>query len=574
MKEQKEDCAVCAWREDCQKKFSLSGRDMRCPDFALDVRVKKQSGEQERGTRVIYDRFFGFAEEPFGPTPNPFFFFLSRGHEEALAHLRFGIEEGRGFIMLTGEIGSGKTTVLRRLLGILDASVRTAVVLNPQVSPLELLTLIVRDFGLSCDAETIEGLMSCLNQFLIACHSRNEKAAVFVDEAQAMSEESLEFLRLLSNLEAASGKLLQIVLIGQPELRERVAGDWLRQLGQRITVRAHIGPLDRKTTGDYIRYRLRKAGGSIDFPEKAIRRIHRFSRGVPRLINAACDRTLLAAYAGGKRVIDADSVTAALKELAVLKGPGTMRIFRRPLIVASILLVMLLAALIVVPTARDSGRSRLFSGWGQSEQSSRRLFLTSDGQVMASSARETKDAALFTLLRQWGAAGFDLSADAADSAAGLGYQTSALGRDWERLRRANLPGLIRMVDGRGERWLVLLWVVGDAAVLFDPLEGRKLVPFQGVRKTAAEIVIIWKNKYNSRSSRAEALRDLIQSDPEAKRTAQPERAVEEALSRLQRNNGLPQSGRFDDETQLMLSRDSSTPELYPDEIRKGGRNER
>lgn len=220
---------------------------------------------------MIYDKFFGFREEPFGVTPDPRFLYMSKKHEDALAHLNFSVSESRGFAMLTGEVGSGKTTLIRYLLDNLSSDTHTSLIINPMVDPLELLKLINHDFGVVCAGNTQKDHLDALNNFLLDSFSKNEKAVLVIDEAQELSPECLEFIRLLSNLETNTKKLLQVILVGQPELKKIVSGEPLRQLDQRIAVRYHLESLDFNDTIIYINHRLKIAGGGmVTFPVKGI----------------------------------------------------------------------------------------------------------------------------------------------------------------------------------------------------------------------------------------------------------------------------------------------------------------
>lgn len=284
---------------------------------------------------MIYNDHFGFNEEPFGVTPDPKFLFMSSAHEEALAHITYGIDHSRGFIMLTGEVGSGKTTLIRHVFESLDPAIRTAMILNPRMDPLELLKFINHDFGLRVKANaTQKSLMDDLNAFLLDCHRRGEKAVLAIDEAQELSPECLEFIRLLSNLETDTKKLLQVILIGQPELREIVGQPRLRQLNQRIAVRYHLGPLKPSETASYINHRLHRAGAlALNFPEGCARKIYRYSGGIPRLVNLSADRTLLNVFNEGAISIKSRSVNAALKELGGEKNRGFSALFVAVLII-------------------------------------------------------------------------------------------------------------------------------------------------------------------------------------------------------------------------------------------------
>jgi general secretion pathway protein A len=275
----------------------------------------------------MYCSFFGFHERPFTLTPNPAFIFLSRAHQEAFAHLIYGIENRCGFIMLTGEVGAGKTTVIRTLLTELKPeSHATALILNPMVSSSGLLRTINREFGISDQGSEPAELVEELHRFLLSQKQSGKATVLVIDEAQDMEPEVLEQVRLISNLETASEKLIQIILVGQPELEELLARPELRQLNQRITVRFHLTPMGLADTGDYLRHRLKTAaGGTSDpavFSPGACKAIHRFAAGLPRLINAAADRALLIAYNHNSRQIDTATAKQAIADVSRSRKEG------------------------------------------------------------------------------------------------------------------------------------------------------------------------------------------------------------------------------------------------------------
>jgi len=249
----------------------------------------------------MYTSFFGLGEKPFAITPDPRYLFMSERHAEALAHLLYGINEAGGFIQLTGEVGTGKTTVVRSLLERMPGHADVAVILNPQLTPLEFVLTICEELGIFMrddDASSIKDLVDLLNRRLLEAHAKGRRVVVIVDEAQNLTPETLEQVRLLTNLETASQKLLQIILIGQPELREVLARVELRQLAQRITGRYHLDPLSRAETASYVNHRLKVAGSATGeiFSAAALREVHRLTGGVPRIINVICDRALLGAF--------------------------------------------------------------------------------------------------------------------------------------------------------------------------------------------------------------------------------------------------------------------------------------
>jgi general secretion pathway protein A len=265
----------------------------------------------------MYQEFYGLDAPPFSITPDPRYLFYSNRHREAFEHILFGISQRSGFIQITGDVGTGKTTLCRAVLERLDEGYSTALILNPVMTGIQLLRSILRELDLNDRGNDRVRLIERLNEFLLDRARAEEDVVLFVDEAQDMSDDLLEQVRLLSNLETDDRKLLQIVLIGQPELRSRLERDELRQLRQRITVRYHLGPISRQETESYIQHRLRVAGGNgrPTFSPAAIRAIHRHSGGIPRLINAVCDKTLLCGYVEGRDHLCWRQVRRAIRDL-------------------------------------------------------------------------------------------------------------------------------------------------------------------------------------------------------------------------------------------------------------------
>jgi general secretion pathway protein A len=267
----------------------------------------------------MYTSFFGLIEKPFAITPDPRYLYLSERHAEALAHLLYGINEAGGFVQLTGEVGTGKTTIVRTLLSRVPQHADVAVILNPRVTAIEFLLTICEELGLrleEADRTSAKEMVDALNRRLLAAHSEGRRVIVIVDEAQNLSADVLEQVRLLTNLETATHKLLQIILIGQPELRELLDRSELRQLAQRITGRYHLSPLSKQETREYVRHRLRVAGATGEiFKPAALREVYRLSCGVPRVVNVCCDRALLGAYTMETREVTAALVRRAAGEV-------------------------------------------------------------------------------------------------------------------------------------------------------------------------------------------------------------------------------------------------------------------
>src|SRR5262249_43699506 len=268
----------------------------------------------------MYERFFGLSDAPFRLTPDPRYLFLSKKHTEALAHLKLGLHES-GFVCITGDVGTGKTTLLRTFLGQLGNETGAVYVSTPALSSLELLQTICAEFGLPATSQSPKELIDGLNAHLLAERAAGRRCVVVVDEAQALGIEVLEQLRLLSNLETATEKLLRMILVGQPQLRRLLLHPELVQLNQRITLRWHMGPLDAAETAAYVRHRLAIAGGAESrqlFSAHALGSVHRVSGGVPRLINMICHRALLAAFAAEQPRVTAAIVRQTHRELEAI----------------------------------------------------------------------------------------------------------------------------------------------------------------------------------------------------------------------------------------------------------------
>jgi general secretion pathway protein A len=265
----------------------------------------------------MYNQFFGFKERPFQLVPNPAFLYLSRMHEEVLAHLNYAAAYGDGFVEVTGEVGTGKTTLCRMFLENLDENTEAAYIFNPKLDALQLLKAINDEFGIASDTDSVKALIDRLNTFLLEQKAKGRRVLLLIDEAQNLSPDVLEQLRLLSNLETTTSKLLQIILVGQPELGELLETGALRQLNQRITLTCHLVPLTFAETRAYIRHRIHIASRNpgLEFSAGAYRSIFKFSGGVPRLINIVCDRALLTAYTRNKHRITNPIVKRALREL-------------------------------------------------------------------------------------------------------------------------------------------------------------------------------------------------------------------------------------------------------------------
>jgi general secretion pathway protein A len=280
----------------------------------------------------MYEKFYGLRQRPFTLTPNPDFLYLSRVHQEALAHLRLGVESLAGFVSLTGEVGAGKTTVLQALLRTLDRRVTVARLVNTLLEPRELLEAILIDLGAEAVPPSKPAMLRDLAVMLVEQRRQGRRVLIVIDEAQNLSYGALEELRMLSNLETETSKLMQIILSGQPDLRERLATPDLDQLSQRITVRYHLMPLDEDDTHEYINHRLRQAAldDPMVFGRELTSAVHERSGGLPRLINVICDAVLMAGYGEDRQVITGSLLATVVRELEVSGQLGSRTPGRRP----------------------------------------------------------------------------------------------------------------------------------------------------------------------------------------------------------------------------------------------------
>lgn len=264
----------------------------------------------------MYKSYYGFKENAFNITSDPDFYFESSRHREAYSHLLYGIRNRKGIISLTGEVGTGKTTLCRILLNTMDKDIITAFILNPSFSEIQLLQMINKDLGIECEKNSKLDLTTALNNFLLEKTSKGMNIAVIIDEAQNLRVNQLEQIRLLSNLETEKFKLLQVILVGQPELLDKLKKPELRQLNSRIGVRYHMLPLDKNDIANYIRHRIHVAGGpdSLHFTPAAVEAVYHYSHGTPRLINILCEHALLAGFVRETRKIDEDIIKLCARE--------------------------------------------------------------------------------------------------------------------------------------------------------------------------------------------------------------------------------------------------------------------
>ncbi len=448
----------------------------------------------------MYASFFGLDEKPFAITPDPRFLYLSERHAEALAHLAYGISESGGFIQLTGEVGTGKTTVLRSLLQQLPPHCDVALILNPRVTPAEFLQCICDELHVqvpAASAGSVKTLVDLLTHFLLDAHGRGRRIVLMVDEAQNLSPDVLEQVRLLTNLETATQKLLQIILIGQPELRAVLSQQELRQLAQRVTGRYHLEALRRDETIAYIRHRLRVAGATRDvFTPGALGELHRLSHGVPRIINVIADRALLGAYTREEHRVTGALVRRAAAEVY---GRPVFAPWLRALTVAGAAAGVALLGFVIwraLPLIDPPGSSAsdpapaVAASLPAAPVPARPAL----GQQLAGyPARTTMDAAFGQLFRLWGA----------DYEPGTGrgceqVEEQGLSCVWQRgslaqLKLINRPAVLTLIDPEGSsHQVVLAGLDGDAARLLLGADERRVPIAELADFWFGEFLVLWR----------------------------------------------------------------------------------
>lgn len=296
----------------------------------------------------MYRKFYGFKEKPFEITPDPSFVYMSEIHQEALSYLQYAIKEAKGFSVITGEAGTGKTTLVHKLLSTLTGGIRTCYIFNPMMDRVDFLNYICHDLGIETNHLRTRGqCMAALQEFLLGCFRHNEKVFLIIDEAQCLSPELLHEVRLLTNLETSKSKLLHVILLGQPELNKILAQPEFRPLKQRITVRYHLRPLNYKEVREYISYRLKRAGSRniVIFDPSAIKAIYKYSQGIPRLINILCDNALLTGFSEGKNRIGKKTILSTIADMESSPPQGNKFIKR---VFLTITMVVMISALIML----------------------------------------------------------------------------------------------------------------------------------------------------------------------------------------------------------------------------------
>lgn len=474
----------------------------------------------------MYTEFYGLKERPFALLPDPRFLYLSGSHREALAHLLYGIQSGEGFIEIVGQVGTGKTTLCRTLLGRIAGEAEIAYIFNPSSDATGLLTAIAREFGLDDSSRDRGDQIQVLNEFLLEQRSRDRHVLLVIDEAQNLAPDVLEQVRLLSNLETEREKLLQIVLIGQPELEDNLSRGDLRQLRQRITVRWNLRAFDRREVGEYVNHRLRVAGLARPdlFTPGALRVLYRASGGIPRMVNAICDRALLAGFSAGRRSVNARVLRNAARELPASQlGSARRAAVLRVGLVAAVLLCALGVGLVApgwIPADSRGGavlaprvpRPRVPANLIAMsrvtplpvEESVPEGALSGERVLRRSLVTRTPDAtlaaALEALLAQWGypselapeVSPADLSAAVRSAAPLRVFQTRV---DLDRLAHLDLPAIVELSSGPSQlRYAALLGLEADGNARLALGARRFVISTQELsRLTTGKAFFVWSN---------------------------------------------------------------------------------
>ena len=553
----------------------------------------------------MYTSFFGLAEKPFAITPDPRYLYLSERHAEALAHLLYGINESGGFIQLTGEVGTGKTTVVRTLLSRVPHHADVAVILNPRITPVEFLLTICEELGLAIaegQRNSVKEMVDALNRRLLSAHAEGRRIIVLVDEAQNLSFDVLEQVRLLTNLETPTQKLLQIILIGQPELRELLDRTDLRQLAQRITGRYHLKPLSREETKGYVRHRLRVAGATEEiFTPGALVELHRLSLGIPRVINVACDRALLGAYTQETKRINASLVRRAAGEVYGRRFfPTWLGWVVGSMSVAALAATVFLGWQFWRHQSPVLSASRAIKSASATPAAPRPAAapaaaaapaqppapkLASVNALLQANEANTTDAAAFRrLLALWGTALSD-DRDPCGQAAKAGLACLDQRGSWAQVRTLNRPAILTLTDDRGQRHRVVLSSLDDKTATLNLGEHNEKVAIDDLsRDWFGEFTLVWKPKTShtrllSLGMQGDEVRWLRRSlnalgggasDPEHADIYDQELAI--AVQNFQREHRLNVDGIAGVQTQVVLDTalaDPNSPLLLSNALRGG-----
>jgi general secretion pathway protein A len=447
----------------------------------------------------MYEEYFGLKKKPFSIVPDPRYFFMSSGHSEALAHLLYGIRSEGGFVLLTGEVGAGKTTVCRRLLELVPSDIEVAFILNPKQTSEELLANVCDEFGIGYPENTgsIKVLVSRINDYLLDLHEKGRRAVLIIEEAQNLSPDVLEQIRLLTNLETHEQKLLQIILLGQPEFRDMLSRPELVQLSQRITARYHLGPLNEEETVAYVNHRLSVAGlarGQL-FPPATIKKLYRLTGGVPRLINVTCDRALLGVFTQEKERVDMKTLRAAAREVSGENGDKPEKKVIS-YVMAAVLLIVFTSVLGIFYLERPGPAQKEElsvpeekSALPAKENPVKNLLVLPPDLTGASS----REMAYSDLFGRWGIpykAGDP--GTVCDQAGRHGLECVQGKGNMHDLYQMNRPAVLTFVDEKSEYYATLTELKGEKAVFAVGAETKRVAAGEIIERWSGDYLLLWK----------------------------------------------------------------------------------
>ncbi|MEM7277945.1 MAG: AAA family ATPase [Pseudomonadota bacterium] len=539
----------------------------------------------------MYTSYFGLTEKPFTITPDPRYLFMSTRHGEALAHLIYGVTESDGFIQLTGEVGTGKTTLVRSLLQQLPDNADIALVLNPQLSAREFLATIGNELGVSgaSEEQSLKTLIDNLNEHLLASHARGRRTILVVDEAQNLAAEVLEQVRMLTNLETTRQKLLQIILIGQPELRDLLARNDLRQLAQRVTARYHLEPLSRDEVSRYIDHRLKIAGAMGEvFTPRAKREVYRLSNGIPRIVNVVCDRSLLGAYVREQQSVDHKLVRQAGKEIAGARQSSAPDRYWLPVLgtVGAIMLAVgAWSAYSARPSASQADIPSDTSALTRTQPSPTKDVLAvsqnespsytpePESGKLADALAQYRDrtgtaSAFSTLFSVWGADRKPGTNACEQAENDFGLNCLFLRGSWNIVRQLNRPAILTLTDESGESHQVVLTKIDGETAEIRIGDATIELPMDEISDYwFGESLLIWKPPNGVAKSYRQGLRDpnikwlrnslaVIQGIP----VDQPDsdlfdETLELQVKNYQRSRRLKVDGLVGQQTQIIINTD-------------------
>ncbi len=523
----------------------------------------------------MYRNYFGLAEAPFSIAPDPRYLYMSQRHQEALAHLLYGVNGGGGFVLLTGEVGAGKTTVCRCLLEQIPEACDVAYIFNPKLTVPELLSTICAEFGIACPTGelSVKSYVDCINAYLLDAHAKGRHAVLIIDEAQNLSADVLEQLRLLTNLETNTRKLLQIILLGQPELTAMLERPELRQLAQRVIARYHLGPLGKHEIAAYVQHRLGVSGTQRQlFPASLMGRLYRFSGGIPRIINVLCDRALLGTYAQSKERVDRATLKQAASE--VFRDPATKPGSLMTPLLAALAGSILLAAATYWPVAQPPAPPK--------PEPPRLIAPAKPAPVLpallewpgAYPLSRSHDLAYAALFKAWSAE--YQGGNACREGEMIGLRCLSARGGLGELRQLNRPAVLAMHDGQGEEFLATLVRIDGTSATFAIGPETKTVAIGALAdQWSGRYTMLWRSPpVEIRNVRlgdsgpgidwlGRQLAQLSGRPPESEKGRVFDDAMVRQIKQFQLAQGLTPDGTVGPQTVMRLSAaaDASAPKL-------------